>query len=250
MRILLLNPNTTEALTAQMAAIARKVVPPGVEIEPLTAPRGFPYISSQAESQISSMIVCEMLAERAADADGAIIAAFGDPGLAGAKQLFDFPVVGMAEAAILSATMLGARFSIVTFSPVMRRWYTDAVRDAGMMDRFTGVRAPTEHSAAFDGMQERMRSELAALCNAAVHEDGADVVILGGAPLAGLAATIADDIDALVVDPITAATTQLCALISTVDKRGYDRRVNRPVRKPTSGLAGALQRCFAEDPAR
>ena len=67
-----------------------------------------------------------MLAE-APPVDAAIIAAFGDPGLAAARELFDFPVVGMAEAAILTAVQLGGRFAIVTFTPAMTPWYLASV---------------------------------------------------------------------------------------------------------------------------
>ena len=99
MRILLVNPNMTTAMTDRMAAIARQVAPEHIEIVPLTADRGFPYIASRAEAQVAGALTCEMIAERAVGADAAIVAAFGDPGLAGARELFDFPVVGMAEAA-------------------------------------------------------------------------------------------------------------------------------------------------------
>ena len=49
-------------------------------------------------------------------ADAVVIDCMGDPGLFGARELFSFPVVGLAEAAMLTACMVGQRFSIVTFS--------------------------------------------------------------------------------------------------------------------------------------
>ena len=61
--------------------------------------------------------------------DAAIIAAFGDPGLRGASELFDFPIVGMAEAAMLTAWILGRRFAIVTFAPALSPWYRQCVDD-------------------------------------------------------------------------------------------------------------------------
>ena len=85
----------------------RKVAAPGTALVPLTAPRGLPYIASRAEAQIGGTIVLEMLAEHHRSADGAVIAAFGDPGLFGARELFDIPVIGMSEAAMLTACMLG-----------------------------------------------------------------------------------------------------------------------------------------------
>lgn len=103
MKILLLNPNTSESLTTRLVDATAQVVAPGTEIVPATAPRGVPYISTRAEAQIGGAIALEMLAERAGRYDAAVIAAFGDPGLFAARELFEVPVVGMAEAAMLTA---------------------------------------------------------------------------------------------------------------------------------------------------
>lgn len=247
MRILLVNPNMTGAMTDRMADIARTLVPTGTEIVPLTADRGFPYIASRAEAQIAGAIAYELIAEHADGADAAIIAAFGDPGLAGARELFDFPVVGMAEAAVMSAAMLGERFSIVTFSPVMRRWYEDAARDAGLTARFTGVRTPDTHTSDLENAQTALQEDLIALCRHAVEQDGADVVILGGAPLAGMADDIRPRVDAIVVDPISAATAQALALLSMTGRDSFGRRHAKPLAKAAEGLPAALTRTFARD---
>ena len=65
------------------------------------------HIATRAEAAIGAVAALDMLAERRGAIDAAIVAAFGDPGLGGARELFDFPVVGMAEAAMLMACMLG-----------------------------------------------------------------------------------------------------------------------------------------------
>ncbi|QXM26048.1 aspartate/glutamate racemase family protein [Elioraea tepida] len=58
---------------------------------PHTARIGFPYISSRAEAQLAGAHLLEILAERSGEADAAIVAAFGDPGLQPARELFDLP---------------------------------------------------------------------------------------------------------------------------------------------------------------
>lgn len=249
MRILLVNPNMTVAMTDRLAAVAGTVCPPGTEIVPLTAEKGFPYIASRTEAQIAGGIACEMIAAHADGADAAIIAAFGDPGLAAARELFDFPVVGMAEAALLTAAMLGERISIVTFSPNMRRWYTDAVRDAGLLHRFAGVHTPPTHDADVLHAAELLRFELIALCNTAVQEDHADVIIPGGAPLAGLAGSIARRVDAPLVDPISAATLQALTLSTLADGASLARRRSKPLPKESVGLPDPLARLLARNPS-
>src|SRR5688572_5765715 len=141
MRILLVNPNTTAALTERLHKAAAAVASPGTEIVPLTAPRGVPYISNRAEAQIGGAIALEMIAQHGAGADAAIIAAFGDPGLFGARELFDIPVIGMSEAVMLTACMLGRKFVIVTFAEALKPWYQDCVEMHGLGSRCAGVHA-------------------------------------------------------------------------------------------------------------
>jgi Asp/Glu/hydantoin racemase len=244
MRLLLVNPNTTGSMTEQMAEIARSVAPPGTDIVPLTAKSGFPYISSRAEAQVAGALALEMIAGAADRTDAAIIAAFGDPGLSAARDLFGFPVVGMAQAALQMAAVLGERISIVTFSPVMRRWYTDSVCDAGLLSRFTGVRTPPTHLTDLGDVQDRLRPELLRLCALAAEEDGADVVVLGGAPLAGLASKLGNEAGVRLVDPISAATLQAVALASLARSQGRLAVRKGALAKPTMGLSPPLARHF------
>ncbi|MEO1455015.1 MAG: aspartate/glutamate racemase family protein [Pseudomonadota bacterium] len=238
MRILLINPNMTEAMTVSMTAVARSVAGQDADIVPLTATSGFPYIASRAEAQISGANVLEMIAEHLESVDAVIIAAFGDPGLGAARELFDLPVVGMAEAAVISAAMLGERFSIVTFSPHMVRWYTDCVRQTGLEARFTGVRCPADAPSSVDDVAEALRDDLIHLVNDATARDGADVVILGGAPLAGLAQDLSGQAPGILIDPVAAATAQAMSLIRLAPDYGH--RTGRPAAKSASGLGQAL----------
>ena len=119
MKILLINPNTTEALTELLSEAARSVLPPDTTLDSVTAAVGVPYISTRTEAIVGGMSVLEILSERHADYDAAIVAAFGDPGIGAARELFDIPVVGLAEAGMLTpACWAGGSRS----SPSPRRW--------------------------------------------------------------------------------------------------------------------------------
>ncbi|OWU84312.1 hydrogenase expression protein HupH [Oceanicola sp. 22II-s10i] len=238
MRILLLNPNMTQAMTDTMADIARDVVGDRAEIVPLTAAKGFPYIASRAEAQIAGAIALEMIAENLDGIDAVVIAAFGDPSLAPAREIFDLPIVGMAEAAVLSAAMLGERFSVVTFTPLMTRWYEDCIKSTGLGSRFTGVKTPGMQEIDVGSVAKDLKPDLIRLANRAVLEDGADVVILGGAPLAGLAQQIAGEVPAIVIDPISAAVAQAMALAAM--KPVFMERACKPAAKSSVGLPKAL----------
>src|SRR5574338_226844 len=127
MKLLLLNPNTSQSVTDRIASAAQGIASPRTELVAATAPRGVPYIATRAEAVIGGAVALEMLAEMHAGVDAAIIAAFGDPGLGGARELFPIPVIGLAEAGMLTACMLGRRFAIVTFSQSLEAWYHECV---------------------------------------------------------------------------------------------------------------------------
>ena len=240
MRILLLNPNTTQAVTDLLLAAGQPAAAAGTELIPLTAARGVPYIATRAEAQIGGAVALEMLAEHHRGADGAIIAAFGDPGLMGARELFDIPVVGMAEAAMLTACMLGRRFAIVTFATALGPWYQECVELHGLTGRLAGIRMLDGVFRSISDVQAEKEALLVDLANRAVTEDGADVVILGGAPLAGLAEKVADRIPVPVVDQIVAAVKQIEALVTLKPRKATAGTFRRPGAKDTTGLPQAL----------
>jgi len=239
-RLLIINPNTTESMTDLLVESGRKVVAAGTELVPLTAPRGFPYISTRAEAQIGGALAMEMLAQNRQGADAAIVAAFGDPGLFALRELFDIPVVGMSEAAMLTARMLGRRFAIVTFSQTLLPWYRDCVEMHHMSPHCAAVRALDEAFTSVTSVQTEKAEHLVALAERTVREDGADVIILAGAPLAGLGHQVRDRIPVPIVDPIGAAVKQAEALVALGARKAVAGAFKRPAAKPTSGLDEAV----------
>lgn len=240
MKILLLNPNMTQAMTDNMATLARAAVGDMAEIIPVTASRGFPYIASRSEAQIAGGLVLEMIAEHCDAVDAVVIAAFGDPGLAGARELFDLPVVGMAEASVMTAALLGDTFAVVTFSPLMTRWYEECVQATGLGGRFKGVHTSDASPVRLAEVQTDLRADLITLATTAATRHHADVIILGGAPLAGLAPKIASEVPAIVVDPIAAAVLQAVTLARMRPSAAMHHRANKPAPKPSEGLAAPL----------
>ena len=97
MRVLLINPNITEAMTESMAAEARRFASPSTEIIAVTAAFGTQYVENRIEAAIAAHAVLDALAKHAAGCDAALICAFGDPGLAAAREFVDIPVVGIEE---------------------------------------------------------------------------------------------------------------------------------------------------------
>jgi allantoin racemase len=240
LRILILNPNTTEAVTSLMVEAGQAVASAATELVPMTAPRGFPYISTRAEAQIGGAVALEMLAEVHRSVDAAIMAAFGDPGLLGARELFDMPVVGVSEAAMLTACMVGQRFVIVTFATALCGWYRDCVEMHGLMGRCAGIFALDQAFSSIADVQNENLDSLVALADKVVEEMRADVMIFAGAPLAGLANKVRHRIPVPIIDPIAAAVKQAEALIALGPRKATAGSFQRPAAKTCIGMPGPL----------
>ena len=240
MRLLLFNPNTTAGVTDRIAAAARAVAAPTTDLVPLTAPRGVPYIATRAEAAVGGAVTLEVLAERHDTVDAAVIAAFGDPGLGGARELFSIPIVGLAEAGMLTACMLGRAFAIVTFSQALEPWYRECVAWHGLEGRCAGIRALGGPFRSISDVQEEKEDMLVALAGQAVEADGADVIVLAGAPLAGLAGRVRERIPVPVVDCVAAAVKQAEALVALAPRKPVAGTYRRPDPKPSSGLPPSL----------
>ena len=240
MRILLLNPNTSEGITDRLFAAAREAASPGTEIVPVTASFGVPYIATRTEAVIGAQAALELMAEHHGRIDGAIIAAFGDPGLGACRELYDVPVVGLAEAGMLTACMLGRSFAIVTFAQALGAWYQECVQWHRLEARCAGIRMLDQPFESIEGVQEEKTELLVRLAARSVEKDGADVVVLAGAPLAGLAAKVRDRIPVPVVDCAAAAIRQAEVLVGMRTRKAIAGTYRRPAAKPTRGLMPLL----------
>jgi allantoin racemase len=223
-----------------------KAVPSGAPPSMITAPLQRSRAGSRAEAAVAGRTTLELMAEHAPGCDAAIVAAFGDPGLGGARELLSIPVVGLAEASMLTACMLGRRFSIVTFSQWLEPWYRECVEYHGLVSRFASIRcAPGSFSdIATVGLEKQ--SLLLALCDRAISEDGADVIILGGAPLAGMASSVCQRVAVPLIDGVAAAVCQAQSLVALQPRKATAGSFRRPAPKAITGVSTQLMRLFDE----
>lgn len=147
---------------------------------------------------------------------------------------------------MLSACMLGQRFAFVTFTPRMAPWYNEQVRQAELAPRFAGTFTPDVPLGQIGEIDSDLRAPLIAECHRAM-ESGADVLILSGAPLAGLAQTLRSEIDAVLIDPVQAAVLQAVALARLAPQGASGGSYRRPPGKQSTGLPDALARHIARE---
>jgi allantoin racemase len=226
MRILLINGNTTTAITERCAAAARAAAAAGTEIVPLTARRGPKIIGTRAENALAAASVIELLAH-AGPADAAIIAISFDTALDAAREAAPFPVVGMTEAALHAAAMLGGPIGLVCPVPRVLNIYREVVARTGLTNRIAGTR-PLDMRPEDFADPVNMIGPTVTLARDLVERDHAESIVVAGAALAGLIDRVQADVPVPVVDGMAAAVVLAEALV----------RLRRP--KATAGSHAVL----------
>ena len=225
MKILLYNPNTSVSITNTLFDTAKLVISHGTELVPMTAQKGFPYISNKAEAQIAGGTVLEVLSKYHNEFDAVIIAAFGDPGLIAAREMFDVPIVGLGESAMLSACLFGKKFSVISFSKNMSSWYEESVEILGLQSRYSGFRAIDGVVLSIDEIQSLQKEALINAAKDAIEIDGADVIIFAGAPLSGFKKFVEKEISVPIIDCAEAAVKQ-AELAITMAGKTLNKKIN------------------------
>lgn len=228
MKLLVINPNISADVTALIDAEARRSAGSDTELIVRTAGHGVEYIETRFEALIAAGAVAEIIAEycggdpAAERIDGVVVAAFGDPGMRALKELTDVPVIGITEAALCAAALQGQRFSIIAISDRITAWYRDCVEHFALGSRLASIRSINQSLNGIGTVQQDFKETLLALSRQAVAEDGADVVILAGAPLAGLARELEGQIPVPVVDGISAGIRMTEAIVAL--QSGFHRQ--------------------------
>lgn len=247
MRLLLVNPNISDSVSALIRAEAERSASPGTRVEVATAPFGVAYIETRFEALIGAYAAAQLAGERAGGYDALVVAAFGDPGLGGLREALPVPVVGLTEAALASACLLGNRFSIIAISQRIRAWYRETVAAYGLEARLASIRALDETLADIGSVQNDQAARLQALCEAAVDDDGAEVLVLAGAPLAGLARKLAGRLPVPAVDGVSSAVRHAETLVALAPGPARRGSYAPPPVKPHQGLPDSIARLLAGD---
>ena len=114
--------------------------------------------------------------------DAVCIDTMSDSGVAALRSVLDIPVFGPGKVSMLSALMLGDRFSILTMASRWKPLYKKALDELGMHHKCASVRAievSPDNQALLSGKEEEVFPLLEAAAMKAIEIDGADVIILG-----------------------------------------------------------------------
>lgn len=204
MRILIVNPNTTAGMTANIAVAARRIAAPGTEIVALTSPHGPASIEGYYDEAMSLAGLLQAVRE-AQDYEAVIIACFDDTGLDALRCLTDKPVVGIGEAGYRMAAMLCNKFSVVTTLARSVPALEHNLMRYGMDRQCQRVRSSEVPVLELEHANPAAYKKIEDEIGRAIAEDRAEAIVLGCAGMADLAAAMSERFGVPVLDGLACA---------------------------------------------
>lgn len=212
-RIVIVNPNSTVAVTAGIsAAVAPLREPEGPALDCLTLEEGPPGIETLAHIQAVVPPLLARLQREAADAS--VIACFSDPGLKAARAASTSPVFGIGESSFRAALRHGRRFGILAILEASTHRHRRYVAELGLTDSFAASR-PLNLGVLELQDRDRTFARMLEVGRALRDEHQADVLVLGCAGMTGFSAELSEALGLPVIEPCQAAAAEAVAAVTT-----------------------------------
>ena len=207
MRILVINPNSTEAVTRGIdEAVEPLRMPGGPAIDCVTLKEGPPGIETQqhVDSVVSPML--KLVREKEREYAAFVIACYSDPGLHSLREATKKPVLGISECGILTALTLGHRFGVIAILKQSIARHLRYVGALGVTERLA-AELPVDIPVVELSNQEKTFGRMVEVGKALRQQHGADVVVMGCAGMARYRKPLQDEIGIPVVEPTQAAVS-------------------------------------------
>ena len=206
MRIFVINPNTSGSMTHHIRRELEKIKRPDTELTVVNPEHGPVSIESAYDEALAGPpTLKEVHRANKEGYDAIILACFSDPALDAAKEISDIPVIGIEEATMHLAAMLGHKFSITTAFRNRVPTRELHVRLRGVESAYASTLVLNMSVLEMDAHPERAKARILELSRRAVENDGAEVIILGCAGLAGYSEDIERELGVVVLDPTSVA---------------------------------------------
>lgn len=238
MRILIINPNTSEDFTQKIRESAVEFASRGTDVVCMTAASGPRSIEGVYDELLSSQGTLKVFLSEKDRFDGFIFACYSDhPVIYAAREITEKPVVGIAEASMLMACTLGHRFSVVTTNAEWEPLLADAVRHYGLKSRCASIRSTGLAVLALEGMSSaKVEALIEQSAREAIERDGAEVICLGCAGMTGLDKKLEEKLGLPVLDGIVCALKIVEGLIAYGAKNSKKGAYAQPKSKHLVGL--------------
>lgn len=214
MKLLVINPNTTAAMTEKIGMCARRFASPGTNIICRNPANGPVSIEGYYDEAIATPgLLVEVRRGETEGADAVLVACFDDPAIGACREIASGPVIGICEAAMHAATMVASSFSVVTTLPRSVPIVEDLVLRYGMERRCRRVRAADIPVLALEEDGSTARQRVRAEIERAIAEDGCEAVVLGCAGMADLVEWLSRETGIPVIDGVVAGVKLSEALV-------------------------------------
>jgi len=242
MRIKIINPNTHQGMTRAIGETARRCARGDTEVVAVSPERGPLTIEDYYDEALATVGVMEEVKKGQTEGfDGYITACFGDPGLYQSREISDAPVIGIAEASLFMACMLGYKFSIISILERFKGPMEELVRKYGLESRCASVRCTNVAVAEFERDKSKGEDALLKAGKQAVEIDGAEVLCLGCAGMVGFDEELENELGVPVIDPVIAAVKMLERIIDCGRKTSKIMTFRPPEPKEITGYPEILQ---------
>jgi len=214
MKIMVINPNTSESMTDHIREELNRIKRPDTELTVVCAESG-PETIESAYDEAHAVPPTLELVKRANEEgyDAIILACFSDPGLDAAKEISEIPVIGIEEVTLHIAAMLGAKFTVLTPRRERIPSKREDVCRRGLEHFLASIRSLDLSVAETDADPQKTKKKVVEVAKAAVEEDGAEVMILGCAGMAGYAPELESKLGVKVLDPSAVALKMAEAMV-------------------------------------
>ena len=248
MKLLLVNPNTTQAVTDAVLLAARAVARPGTTLKAVTGRFGPVVIGSRAENALAAHGALQLVAEHSGDCDAVVLAVSLDTGLWACRELLHVPVIGMTEAGLLMGCNVATRIGIVTYGRRMGPLYRELAGGYGLASRVAGMATlDVTPQQTFSDPQQVHDAALAA-ARQLVERDGAEAVLLAGAAMAAMAPTLQAHIDVPLLDGVACAVALAEAQVALKLPKARSGSVSPTGGRTVLGVSPELTHLFADTP--
>ena len=204
-RILVVNPNSTEAVTRGIdEAVEPLRMPGGPAIDCVTLKEGPPGIETQQHVDGVVAPMLKLIRENESRYSAFVIACYSDPGLHSAREATRKPVLGISECGILTALTLGQKFGVIAILRQSIARHLRYVGALGVSERLA-AELPVDIPVVELSNQEKTFRRMVEVGKALRRDHGADVVVMGCAGMARYRKPLQDEIGIPVVEPTQAA---------------------------------------------
>ncbi len=200
MKILIINPNSDPEMTAAIWRTARNFAGGDFAVDCLATPDAPRYIETYEDQLKAAPGMARLLRDHHDLYDAFLVACHCDPSLDAMKEISRKPVVGIGEASMKIASMLGHRFSVLSATRHSVPGKEELARKYGLERTLASVRAvETEDDSVSDPEKYLQAARLA------VEEDRAEVIVLGCAGMTGMDKAIQERLGVPVLDGVVCA---------------------------------------------